>query len=87
MPREWIAPPDYDSADGELLEEEEDDETAAMLHQSSRRTRGFGTSSGNGGGADWDDGLDHHIGNSHRVLKDTDGRNLPTSEQAPSTNL
>ncbi|KAK8156947.1 PPPDE putative peptidase domain-containing protein [Phyllosticta citribraziliensis] len=34
VPREWIAPPDHDTADGELLDEDEHDERAAMLRGS-----------------------------------------------------
>ncbi|KAK7511418.1 PPPDE putative peptidase domain-containing protein [Phyllosticta citriasiana] len=34
VPREWIAPPDHDTADGELLDEDEHDERAAMLRRS-----------------------------------------------------
>lgn len=80
VPREWIAPPDHDTADGELLEDE-DDETAAMLHQTTRRANGFHGSSRHGDGAHWDE---QRTGDGERVLKDTDGRILPTSERAPS---
>lgn len=36
VPKEWIAPPDADTADGELLDEE-DDERAAMLSSEQRK--------------------------------------------------
>lgn len=40
VPREWIAPPDVDTADGELLEEDSDsDEHAGMLESDRRRRR------------------------------------------------
>lgn len=40
VPREWIAPPDYDTADGELLDEDFEDERASMLrHDRQRRQR------------------------------------------------
>ncbi|KAF2173211.1 hypothetical protein M409DRAFT_62784 [Zasmidium cellare ATCC 36951] len=40
VPREWISPPDVDTADGELLEEDEDsDEHAGMLESDRRRRR------------------------------------------------
>ncbi|KAH7095589.1 PPPDE putative peptidase domain-containing protein [Paraphoma chrysanthemicola] len=40
VPREWIAPPDYDTADGELLDEDFEDERASMLrHDRQRRSR------------------------------------------------
>ncbi len=80
VPREWIAPPDHDTADGELLEDEED-ETAAMLHQSTRRIHGFHGGSRHGAGAHWDE---ERTGDGGKVLKDTNGRILPTSERAPS---
>lgn len=38
VPREWINPPDHDTAEGELLDEEDENEYAAML-QSDRRRR------------------------------------------------
>lgn len=85
VPREWIEPPDHDTADGELLEEDDEDETAAMLQQSTRRAHDFHASSGDGDGAGWDDGLDYRTSEGDSVLKDTDGRVLPASERAPST--
>lgn len=33
VPREWISPPDQDTADGELLDESEEDERSSMLRQ------------------------------------------------------
>lgn len=39
VPREWIAPPDYDTADGELLDEEFEDERASMLKHDRQRER------------------------------------------------
>ena len=38
VPREWIAPPDHDTADGELVEDEEDERTS-MLRLDYRRAR------------------------------------------------
>lgn len=38
VPREWIAPPDHENADGELLEDE-DDERTSMLRIDYRRAR------------------------------------------------
>ncbi|KAF1911794.1 PPPDE putative peptidase domain-containing protein [Ampelomyces quisqualis] len=37
VPREWIAPPDYDTADGELLDEDFEDERASMLRHNRQR--------------------------------------------------
>lgn len=39
VPREWIAPPDYDTADGELLDEEFEDEGSSMLRHDRERER------------------------------------------------
>ncbi|KAF7453537.1 Peptidase C97 domain containing protein [Pyrenophora tritici-repentis] len=39
VPREWIAPPDYDTADGELLDEDFEDEGASMLRHDRERER------------------------------------------------
>ncbi|KAH7114475.1 PPPDE putative peptidase domain-containing protein [Dendryphion nanum] len=39
VPREWIAPPDHDTADGELLDEDFEDERSAMLRSDQRRRR------------------------------------------------
>ncbi|KAF2471910.1 DUF862-domain-containing protein [Lindgomyces ingoldianus] len=37
VPREWIAPPDHDTADGELLGEDFEDERSSMLRNDYRR--------------------------------------------------
>src|SRR5690242_21132261 len=39
VPREWIAPPDYDTADGELLDEDFEDEGSSMLRHDRERER------------------------------------------------
>lgn len=39
VPREWIAPPEYDTADGELLDEDVADERASMLGHNRQRER------------------------------------------------
>ncbi|KAL6704014.1 hypothetical protein ACN47E_008865 [Coniothyrium glycines] len=39
VPREWIAPPEYDTADGELLDEDYEDERASMLRHDRERER------------------------------------------------
>ncbi|KAF2002787.1 DUF862-domain-containing protein [Amniculicola lignicola CBS 123094] len=39
VPREWIAPPDHDTADGELLDEDFEDERSSMLRHDERRRR------------------------------------------------
>ena len=83
VPRDWVAPPDHDTADGELVVDDEEDESAAMLHQITRRAHDFHASSGDGDGPDWHD--EDHYGEDNRALKDTDGRVLPASERARSS--
>ncbi|KAK7193452.1 hypothetical protein DPSP01_000015 [Paraphaeosphaeria sporulosa] len=39
VPREWISPPDHDTADGELLDEDFEDERSSMLRHDERRRR------------------------------------------------
>ena len=39
VPREWIAPPDADTMDGELVDEDDEDERTSMLRQDYRRAR------------------------------------------------
>ncbi|KAF2495989.1 DUF862-domain-containing protein [Lophium mytilinum] len=94
VPREWIAPPDHDTADGELLDDEDDhDETTAMLrHDRSRRNRPSLDEQDN-----WDSEMDR-ISNSSSggsrgtsrnkaprlvSVKDTSGREMPPAERAP----
>ena len=89
VPREWIAPPDHETAEGALLEEEdEDDEQAAMLRQNHRRNRSFHRSVlPEDEYVQWScsKGLTHN--NAGKGKKDTDGRGLPASEQVPSVTL
>lgn len=40
VPRDWISPPDHDTADGELLEEDDDDERSSMLQHEARTFHG-----------------------------------------------
>ncbi|KAL9111091.1 MAG: hypothetical protein Q9187_007975 [Circinaria calcarea] len=92
VPREWIAPPDHDTAEGALLdEEEEDDEQAVMLRQSQRRTHSFRRSvlleDENDDQSSSKGRVGNNTGNSKSVLQDTDGRVLPASEQITSVFL
>lgn len=54
VPREWIEPPDHDTADGELLEEEEDDERTSMLRHDRGRLHSFHSSTANSENEEWD---------------------------------
>ncbi|KAF2085121.1 DUF862-domain-containing protein [Saccharata proteae CBS 121410] len=97
VPREWIAPPDHDTAEGELVDEEadEDDERAAMLgNHEQRHPRLMSEDSTE----TWDDASDDMStsGSSPKgkgrmsgdrpklaSVTDTSGREMPVSERAP----
>ncbi|KAL9632071.1 MAG: hypothetical protein Q9164_005539 [Protoblastenia rupestris] len=85
VPREWIEPPDHDTADGELLLEDEDERTA-MLRQEYRRAsseRGNQVGTGHGGWESEDEDREGWKGKGKELPKDTDGRDIPASERAP----
>ncbi|KAK5996652.1 DeSI-like protein sdu1 [Cladobotryum mycophilum] len=81
VPRDWIEPPEYDGADGELLDDEDEDahERSRMLGQSrphflSEHDR------------EWDSEEERRRGGSgkgKRVVRDTAGRQLLAAERAP----
>ncbi|KAK1716736.1 hypothetical protein CaCOL14_011669 [Colletotrichum acutatum] len=90
VPRDWIDPPEYDTADGALLEEEEDDDRAhegsRMLKQSPPR---FLTenSKDQAEDADWDSEEERRRGGNgkgKKAVRDTAGRDLPAAERAPA---
>ena len=80
VPREWISPPDHETADGELVQHEEENEHTAMLGEDRARERANRRSS---------------VGNqrfqargttppARKVsITDTSGRDMPVSERAP----
>ena len=89
VPREWIAPPDHDTADGELLEGEEDDERTSMLRIDYERARESFHGS-HGGRTDneqdeWERAGDSGAANKKgkNVPRDSEGRPLPSAERAP----
>ena len=94
VPREWISPPDHETAEGELLDEaeEEDDEHAAMLESDRRRRRreqhaSTSTASGESIGESLAGGprLERDKTPPPRLVsvKDTSGRDMPVAERAP----
>lgn len=86
VPREWIAPPDHDTADGELLEEDEEDERTLMLRQEYHRGHSFHGSSIYSEDDGWSSDRGRWKGGSGKgkdVVRDTAGRDIPTSERAP----
>lgn len=83
VPKEWVSPPDHETADGELVEDDEDDENVGMLASDQRRQRREATHSSAK--------VQHNRLTSRdempppRVVsvKDTSGRPVPPSERAP----
>lgn len=98
MPREWIAPPDHDTADGELLDEDSDDERAAMLRSNQSQSNLHLTDFQDQFSTDEETEMErsrsrskgkrstssNEIGRPRRSsIKDTSGREIPVSERAP----
>ncbi|KAG5977829.1 hypothetical protein E4U55_006526 [Claviceps digitariae] len=84
VPREWIQPPEYETANGELLDEEDDaaDESSRMLSQPKSHL----LSEGRKNDEEWNSEEERRKGGSgkgKRVLRDTSGRNIPPAERAP----
>jgi hypothetical protein len=88
VPREWIAPPDFDTADGELLDEDDADERSRMLRDRSNRRHSFEDWRTGDQITDdeWDSEDERRHGGSGKgkaPLRDTSGRVVPASERAP----
>jgi len=90
VPKEWIAPPDFETADGELYEDDEhlsSDERARMLNETSQRH------SVDEGTRDdlldtWDSEDERRQGGSGKgkaPVRDTQGRVVPPADRAPLT--
>ena len=96
VPKEWIAPPDFDTADGELLDEDEhehgrSDETSRMLSDTdtSHRRHSVDTTLREDVTFDdeWDSEEERRHGGSGKgkaPVRDTSGRVVPPSERAPT---
>lgn len=84
VPRAWVEPPDYDTADGALLDGDGEtyDEGARMLRSSEETPRLVTGSLEYDEG--WDSDEESRIGSSNpRMSRDSSGRKLPASERAP----
>lgn len=99
VPREWIAPPEYDTADGELLDEDFEDERASMLRHDRERERRRATTDE----TIWEEGDSSRSSRSDQgstawnprtprydaprlvdvTQTDSSGRPLPSAERAP----
>jgi hypothetical protein len=86
VPRDWVNPPDFETADGELLDDDSDmdaHEGSRMLRPESRRTL---TTLSNGPYEDTDSGQENRRvtrSKGKQTLRDTSGRRLPAAERAP----
>jgi len=86
VPKEWIAPPDFETADGELLEDDE-------LHNSHERSRMLGNSDTSlrqsmDADDDWDSEDERRQGGNGKgkgkAIRDTSGRVVPPADRAPT---
>jgi hypothetical protein len=94
VPREWIAPPDFDTADGELLEDEHDErsnERSRMLSDTdtSHQRHSFDVSEGDAFSEDedWDSEEERQMGGNGKgkaPIRDTSGRVVPPADRAPT---
>ncbi len=97
VPKEWIAPPDVDTADGELLDEDDDDdgEHSSMLASEQRRRHREAQRSGSL--QQEDDSSGESLAGGRRLfvkdgtppprlvaVKDAVGREMPVAERAPA---
>jgi len=87
VPKEWIAPPDFETVDGELLEDEED----VNPHERSRMLGSTGTSlrRSTDEGDEWDSGNERRKGGNGKgkeraEITDTSGRIVPPADRAPT---
>ena len=86
VPKEWIAPPDFDTADGELLEDEDDtDERSRMLRRESQDRYRF-HDTGREDDDEWDSEEERRRGGSGKgkaPIRDTSGRVVSPVERTP----
>jgi hypothetical protein len=87
VPKEWIAPPDFETAEGELVEDEEE-----RSHERSRMLSSADTSLRRSvdEGEEWDSEEERRKGGSGKgkgkgraPLRDTSGRVVPPADNAP----
>jgi len=94
VPREWIAPPDFDTADGELLDEDSHDashERSRMLSDIDTSLQRHSFDDGPRAGEltddeEWDSEEERRRGGSGKgktPVRDTSGRIVPPAERAP----
>ncbi|KAI0889367.1 DUF862-domain-containing protein [Annulohypoxylon maeteangense] len=89
VPRDWVEPPDFETAEGELLDDEgyNDNEGTRMLRQDHGRRLATAESDEEEEESDWDNEETRRNvrnGKGKGPAKDTSGRILPPAERAPS---
>ncbi|KAI1181790.1 DUF862-domain-containing protein [Nemania serpens] len=91
VPRDWVEPPDFETAEGELLRDDDDSdmdahESSRMLRPETRRTLAASASTDADEDRDDDDDDGDHRRKGKKkssVPRDSSGRRLPASERAP----
>ena len=84
VPRDWIEPPEYETADGELLDE--DDDAHEQSHMLQSRPHFLSEQHHSDEDDEWDSEAERRrggTGKGKQVLRDSDGRQLPAAERAP----
>ncbi|KAI2602383.1 DUF862-domain-containing protein [Hypoxylon sp. NC1633] len=94
VPRDWIEPPDFETADGELLDDDDDDEgfddhegTRMLRQDSTRRLAMTDTDDDEDENSSWNSEETRRRSKSNKgkgPARDTSGRALPPAERAPS---
>ncbi|KAI1436310.1 DUF862-domain-containing protein [Xylaria sp. CBS 124048] len=94
VPRNWIEPPDFEVADGELIENDSDaddaHEASRMLRPEARRILATSSTRQDDDDDESDSDWDQRRGNKRRgkqqeTGRDTSGRRLPAAERAPTS--
>jgi hypothetical protein len=89
VPREWIAPPDFETADGELVEEDEHDRSHERSRMLSNMDSSHQRRSMDYNDDQWDSEEERRQGGSGKgkgkaPVRDTSGRVVPPAERAPT---
>lgn len=92
VPKEWIAPPDFETADGELLCEDDDHndshERSRMLGDTDTSHSRYSFDNGRGDSDDeWESDQERRIsgkGKGKAPVRDTSGRVVPPADRAPT---
>jgi deubiquitinase DESI2 len=89
VPRDWVEPPDFETADGELLDDDSDldaHEGSSMLRAQRTLTTSSNSQSGDESALDQDHRQSNRAqgkGKKKDPIRDSSGRPLPASERAP----